>query len=282
MRWALRGRERKREEDELSGTSHVSAASSISSVADSIFTMISGSSMASVTAPQGAGERLVGLLLGDVIIKQACSEALLTIEEERFERNPRRLLRDFSSELRKEAETVQQRHAANFVRFRARNSTHIICNSLKPGRKQRVGNEPEEESENEDSDRSEDEVENLEIFIKSSKAFEAFCTKLRAFVYPFEQKANDTKLKTGDGSNGHDDEEIEVKAPTQHENQGDDIEKVVNEDLPKVASVVKAFNAVIDTIWMPLRNIPPPVPPGKTRVEWQCVSNEQPTIETRD
>lgn len=146
--------ERKREEDELSDISNVSAASSIPSVADSIFTMVSGSSMSSVSAPQGAGERLVGLLLGDVITKEACSEALLTIEEERFERNLRRMLRDFSSELRKEAETVQQRHAANFVRFRARNSAHIICNSLKPGRKPRVDNEPEEESEDEDSDRS--------------------------------------------------------------------------------------------------------------------------------
>ena len=61
-------RERKREEDELSDISNVSAASSIPSVADSIFTMVSGSSRSSVSAPEGAGERLVGLLLGDVII----------------------------------------------------------------------------------------------------------------------------------------------------------------------------------------------------------------------
>jgi hypothetical protein len=100
-------RERKREEDELSDTSNVAAASSIPSVANSIFTIVSGSSMSSVSAPQGAGERLVGFLLGDIIIKQACSEGLLTIEEERFERNLRRLLRDFSSEPRKEAETVK-------------------------------------------------------------------------------------------------------------------------------------------------------------------------------
>ncbi len=278
----MESRERKREEDQLSDISKVSAASSIPSVADSIFTMVSGSSMSSISAPERAGERLVGLLLGDVIIKQACSEALLTIEEEKFERNLRRLLRDFSSELRKEAETVQQRRAANFVRFRARNFAHIICNSLKPGRKPRIDNEPEEESEDEDSDRSEDKVENLEIFIKSSKAFDSFRTNLRAFVYPSKQKANDTKPRTGGGTNGHDDEDIGVNLLMQDENQVEDIENVVDEDPPKVASVVKAFDAVIETIWKPLRNTPPPVSLGKTRIEWQCVRNEPPTIQTRD
>jgi hypothetical protein len=79
--------------------------------------------------------------------------------------------------------------------------------------------------------------------------------------------ANDIRPKTGDGNNSHNDEDIGLKAPTPEETQVDDIESVVDEDLPKVASVVKAINAVIDTIWMLVRNTPPPVPPGKTRIE---------------
>jgi hypothetical protein len=70
-------------------------------------------------------------------------------------------------------------------------------------------------------------MENLDILSESSKAFDPFRTKLTAFVYPSEHKANGTRLKTDDGIIGHHDEDIGVKVPTQNENQGDDDENVL-------------------------------------------------------
>lgn len=84
--------------------------------------------------------------------------------------NLRRLIKDFAAELRKEAETVQQRHAAKFVRFRARNSPHMMCNSLvektKPRVEKRIPNAVDEEdvdSEDDDSAPSDDELDNLKV-----------------------------------------------------------------------------------------------------------------------
>lgn len=124
--------------------------------------MVSGSSMSSITGPQNAVERLVTLLLSDDFIKILCSEALFDLEQERFERNLRRLLKEFAVELRKEANSEQERHATQFVRLRARNSAYIICRTLIDEKAPKIENvEAEYVSEGSESDQSDDEVDNL-------------------------------------------------------------------------------------------------------------------------
>lgn len=277
-------RPRKREDDELSDTSHISAASSLPSVVDSIFTVASGSSMSSLPGSQGADERLVALLLEDSVVRDVCSGGLLVIEKERLERNLRRLLKDFATELRKEADTVQQRQAANFVRFRARNSAHIICNALtealtknlQSGVDERIRNEAEEEdhdSDDENSDRSEDEVQNLqqlELFIKTSRAFEIFRTKLTMFVYPSEERLDQTRedleVDREDGKNEYRDlHDTESQSSIQ-----DELPRIDSQNLQNMSRGA-TFMPIFNMMMKPLRKERPFIPSGKTRVEWQCV-----------
>jgi hypothetical protein len=179
------------EEDNQSVTSQHSHASSLASITDSLFSLVSGSSMSSLAGPQEAVDRLVSLLLADEEINSLCTSALTTIAPDRFERNLRRLLKEFSAVLRKEAETPQQRRASQFVHIRARNSAYMICNSITKERTRRQ-NDIEFEyvlSEGSDSERSDDEVDDLqqlEAFIITSKAIEVLKENLRAFVFPHE------------------------------------------------------------------------------------------------
>jgi hypothetical protein len=179
----------KKGDDMESEASGRSGASSIASITKSIFSMVSGSSMSSIVGPQSAVERLVILLLNDSVIKSLCTDALFTLVSERFERNLRRLLKEFAVGLRREAESEQERHTAQFVRLRARNSAYIICTTLSKKKKEQgeVDVEVGYVSEESDSDRSDDEVDDLqqlERFIKSSQAIETLRENLRAFVHP--------------------------------------------------------------------------------------------------
>jgi hypothetical protein len=284
-------RQRRREEDEISHTSNISAASSLPSVVDSIFTTVSGSSMSSLPGPQGASERFVALLLEDFVIKRACAEALNVFEHERFERNLRRLLKDFATELRKEADTTQQRHAANFVRFRARNSAHMICNSLRAGEKERAPKDVEDEgggSEDADSDRSEDELENLqqlEHFLKTSRAFEIFRIKLKAFVYPSEKQTEQAKvdIKIDEGKEGSKDVDTRESRPSS--NEGSEI-LGTNDQNPQIMlsarnALMPGFDRVMKPLVGVLRSTRPPLLPGKTRIEWQCVRYDPFCVKTQ-
>jgi hypothetical protein len=268
--YVLGKKQRRREEDELSDTSNVSVASSIPSVVDSIFTMASGSSVSSIPGVQGAGERLVVAILDDRDIKQVCSEALFIMEEGRFERNLRRLLKDFATELRKEAGSVQQRHAANFVRFRARNTAHMICNSLTKGLRKKVEHEAEEEgSEEDDSEPSDDELENLqqlELFIKSSNAFDQFRTKLRAFVY-----LPKTKHEHSDSVNEKASGDIPQTNAAQEQNLILGVGRLEDIIPWNIARLQETCNPIINTILTSFRKAQPPMPLGRTRIEWQCV-----------
>jgi len=254
----LGSRQRTREDDELSHNSNMSVASSLPSVVDSIFTIASGSSMSSLPGPQGAGERLVSLFLGDTVIKRICSYAVLLIEKERFERNLRRLIKDFAAELRKEAGTVEQRHVVNFVRFRARNSAHMMCNLLIEKTSPRVvkiipnaADEEEVDSEDDDSAPSDDESDNLkqlEKFINESRAFEIFRTKLKAFVYPPRKGVDHARV-----------------VPEEMFEEGDN--NVADE---KMTSTQRS-SSVLDMIATAFRMARQPIPRGKTRIEWKCV-----------
>ena len=112
-------RQVEKQEDERSEISSRSV-SSVASVANSIFSIITGSSMSSIIGPEAAAETLVQLLLGDHVIRPLCLEALIIVAHERFERNLRRLLGSFAIELKKEARNSQEINAARFVKFRAR------------------------------------------------------------------------------------------------------------------------------------------------------------------
>jgi hypothetical protein len=68
----------------------------------------------------------------DYKIKRLCIKALASFSHEDVENRLRRLLKEFGVGLRKEATRSQQRRAAKFVRVRARNTAHMVCNALKP------------------------------------------------------------------------------------------------------------------------------------------------------
>ncbi|KAE9368112.1 hypothetical protein N431DRAFT_75728 [Stipitochalara longipes BDJ] len=180
---------KEKEDDTKSETSVRSGASSIASITESIFSIATGSSMSSIAGPQSAVERLVSLLLNDSDVKSLCTLFLLYNDDrERFERNLRRLLKELAVGLRQEAASAQQRPAAHFVRLRARNSAHMICSSLSKKKKTVEVEEVEveymsEESESDSSDDEVDDLQGLETFIKTSKAFETLRENLKNFVH---------------------------------------------------------------------------------------------------
>jgi hypothetical protein len=171
-------------------TGVVSATLSVDSTsAGSLFSILSGTSMSSVSDP-GPSDRLVQLLLEDSEFHPLCLAGLISVSHDRFERNFRRLLKSTSK---------QERQSAHFVGSRARNIAHIICNNLKPSILMKKAltpeivkdEEPEDFFEESASDQSEDEVDDLqklEEFIKNSSALELLRRSLRAFVYPRKAK----------------------------------------------------------------------------------------------
>lgn len=196
----------------MSELSNASDKSSVASIADSIFSILSESSISSVVGPTGAGERLVALLLNDSDLLVLYREALNRITPDRFERNLRRLLKHFAIELRKEAESPQQRSAAHFVRYRARNSAHVIRNSFYSLEKPQVDNIPvldvevlaqeqvdaeSDESENDSEPDHEDltDLQQLERFIVTSQAFIKLRNDLSSFIYHTDQIGKQTFRK---------------------------------------------------------------------------------------
>ena len=172
---------------------HSEASSTVSIFSND--SMASGSSMSSLAGAPGAIERLVALLLVDSTIKSLCIKALDSAYQEHVEKNLRRLLKDFGVELSKEATTPQQRRTAQFVRLRARNTAHMICNALKPDTRVTSLAMPkaktleldfDESSESDRSDGEMDDLNKLEAFVKASKAIGFLRETLRAFTYPSE------------------------------------------------------------------------------------------------
>jgi hypothetical protein len=171
----------------------VSRCSSIDSIAGSLWSSITGSSMSSVAGSQTTSERLVALLLADSILKDLFAEALEIFDRDKFERNLRRLLKDFASELRKEAGTASQRQAAQFVRLRARNSAYMICDSIykqgKPRPEIVMEQEDSEETDSDDNDDDLDDMRQLELFIKTSESISQLRENLLNFIHPLDHQA---------------------------------------------------------------------------------------------
>ena len=187
-----------------SDASDTSKSSTAPSTALSISTIASLSSMSSILGPEEAAERLVEVLFGDATLRELYHEALSRVTVERLERNLRRLLKLFAIELRKEAETPEQRAAAGFVRNRARNSAHIICNKLGRGKfvvelkslnptieltlptQDALGEISDNNSNSDSPDDDPAELGQLERFIVTARAFESLRSNLRLFIYPDE------------------------------------------------------------------------------------------------
>jgi hypothetical protein len=250
--------EREREDDSESDFGQNSTGSSIASFADSLLSQISGSSVSSIVDSQGAGERLVHVLLDDLSIGPMCSKALESIHVTLFESKLRRFLKEFAIELRAEARTIPQRRAAHFVRYRARNSAHLICrelmeNKIRIASENIVGTEVQQEDSSDESgsDRSDDVLDNmqqLELFIKTSKAIDVLRQKLSRFIEssqvvytPFNVAEDYSTYATGFGTSN--------------------------------AAVEKRHTHNVFSMIRQLFGYQrPPLTLGMTRIEWQCVS----------
>lgn len=296
------------EEDTISVRSNFSNASSIASLADSVFSFVSGSSISSISVagPVGAGERFVALLLADSMIHSLCTEALNINTPDRFERHLRRMLKDFAVQLRQEAGNVQQKHAAHFVRYRARNSAHMICSALvskveEPGdsierlaKIEIIGQEREVEveaeeigSDNSNSDQSEEEVDNLqnlEIFIRTSRALEMLRDNLRIFVKP--PQPQDKPMIVGTKNNCEGDR---YDTATYLGDEKDNIRETnpilqsTETEHSQVRSRKLRWHArdYFSYIFTQIGLVPQRVPLGKTRIEWRCVSPRKAINEDR-
>jgi hypothetical protein len=299
-------------DDSHSIISQQSNASSLASITDSLFSLVSASSMSSIAGSQDAVDRLVSLLLEDETIKSVCNTALVTIARDRFERNLRRLLKEFAVALRKEAGSIQERRAAHFVHLRARNSAHIICDSLKKETTQRQdGNADEGLSEESGSDQSDDEVDDLqqlEAFIKASKAIEILRENLTAFVHSRELTfADPIEKEDGELTIEHDlDLAVETEQGTSHYEPVAfhlDKENKDNPDLPTgtvrmeipvtelgrsvhlseephiqhaIAGTMRPHSqrfggSIIERVMSSISSWPSPVAEGKIRTTWKCV-----------
>jgi hypothetical protein len=182
---------------------------SINSITESIFSLESGmtrSTASSLNTSQELIERLVGLFLDDELFKGTCLRALDTITRDRFERNLRKLLIIFASQLRAEAKSEDERNAARYVKHRATNSAHMICSKL--GRTENVQKvvevqeEVDEADDESESDRSEGDLDNLlhlETFIKTSTSLILLKTALQLYVYNVISKIVSGGARTGLG-----------------------------------------------------------------------------------
>ena len=272
---------------------------SIISAAKSIFSTqsaISGSSASSLNTSHDMIERLVGLFLEDDTIKSVCLDALVAIPRVRFERNLRRLLMTFATELRQEAATEGEQNAARFVQHRARNSAHLICNRLGHPSKAKgpmeLNDDDDEVSDESESNRSEgnpDSIHQLEAFIKMSKALNSLRNSLDLFVRrvidsdtqnkPEDEKCKATETLLKAGLPFPADEHSKTLAtginePTASPNTSQMRSRMQMLTLYSAQFARRAVHSL--EIISLLR---PSLAHGKTRVEWQCVSAASLTYE---
>jgi hypothetical protein len=155
----------------------------------------------------------------------------------------------------------------------SRNSAHIICNRLRPKEPmstRKPEDKPvlpiEEFSDESDSDRSDDEandLQQLEVFIKTSSALEVLRTNLRAFIYPQTQTV-------GPKPNGY---ILEVPSDDtdRHEGVKSD-ERSCNEN-PGVVTLPSQRSKLFSNMRALVKMQARPVSEGRTRIAWNCVSS---------
>lgn len=303
-------------DDQSHNSFEFSATESVVSVADSIFSAISlasGSSMSSLSVSQTATDRLVRLLLDDMVIKQLCEDALweIMMSRGRFERNLGRLLKAFAVELRKEAQTREERQAAHLVRFRARNSAHIICSTLRTEKAQKSANtgvndailsiigaeekerdldmDDDSDSASESSEDTPNDFQHLENFVRDSRAFESFREKLRVFIHSQKiqslsrQNSSSVKkniLTTALRETYEDAYKEVVMLSGGAEEPTETLIELTKVSQPPPSMTFEILRRVYHPISQKLALLAnsitiwkrPPVADGKKRIEWRCVS----------
>jgi hypothetical protein len=113
-----------------SPSQRLSRTSSLASIAESIFSVASGSSKSSVRRIDGASEQFSWLLIEDSHLQPLWQEASTNLPLDRLERNLARLLKIFAAELKEEAVTIQEQRLAQFVRVEAKRSASLICQEI--------------------------------------------------------------------------------------------------------------------------------------------------------
>ena len=215
------------ETDEISS---ISEASSVSSVTDSRFSLFTVSSASSIGIIPRTDERLYTLLTVNDF-NDLYASIYNTSTPRKSEQNLRRLLKVFALCLKKEALSLPETRAANFVRYRARNLAYLIIAQLGKGKgrnstssfdvhrpeEQDISENEEQDEDDEDGDDEdgddedgEDEdgqdedttdVLSLETFILGSNAIKDFRTHLVFLVQTQcsgEQIADPSELSCGD------------------------------------------------------------------------------------
>lgn len=122
----------KRQEDEVSEVTSVKSLFSTPSLTSSE-TLSSFDSSQEMT---GAAEEFAVIVLRDEILEPLFREAFKKVTFEKFERNFARLLRTFAGDLTQEAETINQKSAARFVRRSARTVAAFVSKQYDPDREE--------------------------------------------------------------------------------------------------------------------------------------------------
>jgi len=112
------------------GVVSLSDNSPVSSASD----LFSGSALSSVSSiaagPIDAADQLVALLLDDEGIKALCIDGFRNLDTDRFERNLPRLLKHYSTALRRESTTEVEVSASEFVRHRSKYTASVIRSTV--------------------------------------------------------------------------------------------------------------------------------------------------------
>jgi hypothetical protein len=111
----------------------------LSVVSADVPSLVSGATLSSIASDdrvKSAVEEFVAWLLKDEVIQPLEVVAIERIGTERFERNFRRLLKRYSKDLQKEAQTPSEIEAVRFVSSRRRNVANCFRSHMEPSTKQ--------------------------------------------------------------------------------------------------------------------------------------------------
>ena len=177
-----------------------SRSSSVDTIESEAFSILSTSSSSSVANPSGGAERLSAFLSKQEWLQTLSKDAMRKVSLEKFEENFRRSLVQFSAHLKAEAASPMMIQAAGAVRRYARNAAKLIRQSLEldveyhqesPFSMEGVEPTPVvrlQDSESEDDFEEQDDLQNLEVLLSSSRAFRLLEENLRLFVHPDHAK----------------------------------------------------------------------------------------------
>jgi hypothetical protein len=237
---------------------------SLQSLADSLFSTVSGSSKSSVKGPEGASERLASVIFEDEVLQPLLHQAAEKILLDRLERNLRRLLKAFSKHLLEESTSNIERCAARFVRTQARKSAYLICNELDPsGERSRSSKKQSDEISESEPDEDGDELvdlDNFETFILKSVAFKRLRDNIRQFVNPLPTSSRESRELVA--------QELFSLLPFA---ESTPLDAVSSTGIVAKSIFERSLKWVKKTVNRLFKD--PPIAKGMKRVRWTCVSD---------